>query len=182
MFFYKQAINTYEIIRTSNRDLEQSLQDSYTANVEKNYRQLAELLLQQDRILEAQRVLDLLKLQELDDYLRGIRRDDGPETELGLRDAETEIVQLFKEKQDELIALGEQLAFLTATPVQERTEEQKAEIIRLRRLEGVVLEEFKQFLKGDELEQQVARLRRTTGANNLELDELNALRDNLKTA
>jgi predicted Zn-ribbon and HTH transcriptional regulator len=37
------------------------------------YRKLADLLLQQDRILEAQRVLDLLKVQELDEYLDGVR-------------------------------------------------------------------------------------------------------------
>ena len=37
------------------------------------YRRLADLLLKQDRILKSQRVLDLLKVQELEDYLRGVR-------------------------------------------------------------------------------------------------------------
>ena len=48
-------------------------QQSYAETVADTYRHLANLLLQQNRVLEAQEVLDLLKLQELDDYLRNVR-------------------------------------------------------------------------------------------------------------
>jgi CHAT domain-containing protein len=178
--FYKEAINTYEQIRQTNQALEQSLQDSYTATIEDTYRHLADLLLQQDRILEAQRVIDLLKLQELDNYLRGIRRDGELDTGLGLREAEAAILRLYEAKQNELIALGQELADLAAIPVAERTDEQVARITELRRLEGFALETFKTFLQSDAIEEQVARLRRTTGAANLEINDLNALRDNLK--
>lgn len=72
--FYKQAVNVTETIRKDIRDLPLKLQESYTETVAGTYRRLADLLLQQDRILEAQQVLDLLKVQELDDYLAGVWR------------------------------------------------------------------------------------------------------------
>ncbi len=68
--FFKNGVNTYEAIRQSNRALAQSLQDSYTATVEDDYRALADLLIDRGRLAEAQRVLELLKVQELQDFTR----------------------------------------------------------------------------------------------------------------
>ncbi|MGP1385348.1 MAG: CHAT domain-containing protein, partial [Thainema sp.] len=97
--FLKEAINGYEGIRDSNRTLDTELQESYTATIEDKYRTLAELLLQQDRILEAQEVLDLLKLQELDDYLRDIRRgSDTPVQQLDFWPAEQAILDLYNQQ------------------------------------------------------------------------------------
>ena len=71
--FYKQSVQVREDIRSKLKGLPTNLQETYTTIVEDDYRALADLLLQQDRILEAQQVLDLLKVQELDDYLQGVR-------------------------------------------------------------------------------------------------------------
>jgi CHAT domain-containing protein/Flp pilus assembly protein TadD len=68
--FLKDAINTYETIRTDNRALDQELQDSYTETVVGRYRTLTDLLLEQGRILEAQQVLELLKVEELRAFTR----------------------------------------------------------------------------------------------------------------
>jgi CHAT domain-containing protein/predicted negative regulator of RcsB-dependent stress response len=70
--FLKQSVNVRESIRDSIRGLDSALQESYTKSVEEDYRRLADLLLQQGRVMEAQEVLDLLKLQELDDYLQNV--------------------------------------------------------------------------------------------------------------
>jgi tetratricopeptide (TPR) repeat protein len=67
--FYKQSVSVTESIRQELRSLPRQQQESYTQTVASTYRDLADLLLQQDRILEAQQVLDLLKVQELQDYL-----------------------------------------------------------------------------------------------------------------
>ncbi|HEY9646521.1 MAG TPA: tetratricopeptide repeat protein [Chroococcidiopsis sp.] len=89
--FFKQAVNITESIRQNLQTLSQEQQQSYTTTVADTYRRLADLLLQQDRVLEAQQVLDLLKLQELEDYLRDVRGNAqtakgvdfwAPETEL----------------------------------------------------------------------------------------------------
>ena len=66
IIFFQEAVNIYEEFRERHQSFEQDNQTTFTAAVEDTYRKLADLLLQQDRILEAQQVLDLLKVQELD--------------------------------------------------------------------------------------------------------------------
>ena len=76
--FYKQSVIVREGIREGIRGLERELQESYTATVAGTYRRLADLLLSQDRIWEAQQVLELLKLQEIQDFTRSpIDRGEG---------------------------------------------------------------------------------------------------------
>ena len=75
--FYKDAVNTYESIRTDIIELSQDLQDSYTATVESTYRNLTDLLLEQGRILEAQQVLELLKVEELREFTRATYTTEG---------------------------------------------------------------------------------------------------------
>ena len=75
--FYKDAVNTYEAIRTNITELSQDLQYSYTATVEGTYRSLTDLLLEQGRILEAQRVLELLKIEELREFTRATYTTEG---------------------------------------------------------------------------------------------------------
>ncbi len=70
IFFYKQAIARIEIIRENLQPLSQSVQQRYTQTVEDFYRNLAGLLLQQNRESEALQVLELLKLQEIRSYLQ----------------------------------------------------------------------------------------------------------------
>jgi len=60
--FYKQSVNVREGIRQDNRTLDRKLQESYTQSVAYTYRQLADLLIAQGRIREAQQVLERLKL------------------------------------------------------------------------------------------------------------------------
>ena len=73
--FYKQAINTIEPIRENLRSLPLETQQRYTQTVAASYRELAALLLEQERVFEAQQVLDLLKIQELEDYLYDVKAD-----------------------------------------------------------------------------------------------------------
>ena len=76
ILFYKQSINVSEAIRKDIKKLDKELQQSYLATVENTYRDLADRLLQQNRIMEALQVLDLLKVQELEDYLKTIKGSD----------------------------------------------------------------------------------------------------------
>ena len=71
--FYKQAVSIAESIRKDNRPLSRDLQSSYTKTVAGTYRNLADLLLSQGRVLEAQQVLELLKIQELRDFTKDTR-------------------------------------------------------------------------------------------------------------
>ncbi len=95
--FYKQSVNVRETIRDGIRKLSREEQASYTQSVESSYRNLADLLLKQNRVMEAMQVLDLLKVQELQDYLKDIKGNQLTAQGLPLLPQEREIVQAFKQ-------------------------------------------------------------------------------------
>ncbi|MEA5466940.1 CHAT domain-containing protein [Leptothoe sp. PORK10 BA2] len=181
ILFLKQSINTYETIRTSIQSLDQSSQEAFADTIDHHYRTLADILLQQDRILEAQRVLDLLRVQELDNYVRGVRGNENTQSGIALRPDEQEIIKRYEAHQDELIKLGQERATLAKIAPDQRTPEQQARIEELRQLERAVLAGFQIFSEQPDIVTLVQRLRNTLGATNIELGELNALRDNLQT-
>ncbi|MEM9218954.1 MAG: tetratricopeptide repeat protein [Cyanobacteria bacterium P01_F01_bin.150] len=74
--FLKEAINVWETIRTGLRERPQEELLSYTNTVVNDYRQLVELLLSQGRIMEALQVLDLLKVQELQDFFKDVNGNE----------------------------------------------------------------------------------------------------------
>ncbi len=91
ILFYKQAINVRESIRKDIRGLSQEDQTSYLQTVAESYKSLANLLLKQGRIMEALQVLDLLKVQEIEDYLENIKGSDRTAQGIGILDAERAI-------------------------------------------------------------------------------------------
>jgi CHAT domain-containing protein/Flp pilus assembly protein TadD len=97
----KQSVNLYEFIRMGLVELPQELRASYTESVADTYRFLADLLLDQGRVLEAQQVLELLKNEELRDYTKNTR--NGPSTNgTPLTPPEKAVVPVY----DQLISLG----------------------------------------------------------------------------
>ncbi len=74
--FYKQSVNLTESIRKELRVLSIEQQKSYQQTVAANYRVLAVLLLKKGRVMEALQVLDLLKVQELQDYLQNVKGNE----------------------------------------------------------------------------------------------------------
>jgi CHAT domain-containing protein len=88
ILFYKQSINVREAIRKDIRKLDKQEQRSYLGTISSSYKNLAGLLLNQGRIMEALQVLDLLKVQELEDYLKNIKGSD--RTTQGVRILEPE--------------------------------------------------------------------------------------------
>ena len=121
IIFYKQAVNTYETIRKDIRGLPKELQNSYKETVAKSYRNLADLLLQQNRVLEAQRVLDLLKVQELDEFLRGVRGNTNTQRGIENLPPEQQINQGYQKLIDQAIAIGKELTELRSIKPKERT-------------------------------------------------------------
>ncbi|MFK8186208.1 MAG: CHAT domain-containing protein [Phormidesmis sp.] len=96
--FYKKSVNTREGIRASNAELSPELRLSFVETISDDYRALAGLLLQQDRVFEAQEVLDLLRVQELDDYLRTVRADNPVNGILNYWDAEKNMLSRYAER------------------------------------------------------------------------------------
>ena len=70
ILFGTEAVNSYQKIRRDISDLDKDLQAVFAQSKSYTYRQLAELLVETDRLGEAEQVLDLLKEQELKDIVR----------------------------------------------------------------------------------------------------------------
>ncbi|CAN1213269.1 CHAT domain-containing protein [Tumidithrix helvetica PCC 7403] len=86
---YKQSVSIQESIRKDLNGLSKEEQKSFLETVADTYRHLADLLLKQGRVTEAMQILDLLKIQELEDYLKNIKGND--RTSQGIRLLEPEV-------------------------------------------------------------------------------------------
>ncbi|MEW6492583.1 MAG: tetratricopeptide repeat protein [Cyanobacteriota bacterium] len=103
--FYKEAVNITEFIRQDLQKLTLEEQKTYTETVASTYRSLADLLLSQGRILEAQQVLELLKVQELRNFTKDTRAGGEETTGITTNSTETEILKIH----GTLIALGRKI-------------------------------------------------------------------------
>jgi CHAT domain-containing protein len=77
ILFGKQAVNSYQQIRKNITGLDKELQAGFAESKSGTYRMLAALLVTQDRLGEAEQVLDLLKQEELKETVRGAPNDTG---------------------------------------------------------------------------------------------------------
>ncbi|MGA8145934.1 MAG: tetratricopeptide repeat protein [Candidatus Acidiferrales bacterium] len=96
IFFGKQAINSYQQIRRNIQGLEKSAQTAFTGSVEGTYRRLADLLVTQGRLFEAQQVLGLLKEEEFKEFTRD-DKSGGAAGTLALTSTETSLDRRYRE-------------------------------------------------------------------------------------
>ncbi|MCL1491077.1 MAG: tetratricopeptide repeat protein [Pseudanabaena sp. Salubria-1] len=171
ILFYKQSVNVTETIRKDIRKLDKDTQKSYLATVEKTYRNLADLLLKQDRILEAQQVLDLLKVQELSDYLKTVRGNTQTAQGIDLQRPEQNIIALASE----------------LTNLQQKDRDNKLSDTEQQRLAQLVQTErdqnkqFNSFLNSPEIKKLITELRRVEDQQNLNLSSYRKLQKDVLT-
>jgi CHAT domain-containing protein/Tfp pilus assembly protein PilF len=175
--FYKQSVSQYEILRQNIRTLPKETQETYTKTVEHTYRNLADLLLKADRVLEAQQVLDLLKVQELNNYLNNVR--SGAQ-ELYVLPPETEILKQYGALNTSAIELGQKLTTLRVIPEASRTKPQQQEIDRLVKLQDQLNQQFNQFRDRPDIQKLLTALSPKVLRQTVDTSRLDALRDDLK--
>ena len=110
--FYKQSVNITESLRRELRSFTLEDRQAYTGKVADTYRNLANLLLQENRVMEAQQVLDLLKVQELQDYLKEVRGNDQTARGVDLLPSEQKIVTDYSAMQNRLVQAERELTEL----------------------------------------------------------------------
>jgi len=107
IYYGKQAVNTVQSIRADIAGLGQDLQQSFLKGNEKPYHMLAEILIAQGRLAEAEQVLALLKEEE---YFQYIRRDAAEASALNRRadltPEEAEYEKRYREIGDQLMTIG----------------------------------------------------------------------------
>ncbi|MGJ3251917.1 MAG: tetratricopeptide repeat protein [Elainellaceae cyanobacterium] len=180
IIFLKRSVNTWESIRKDLTSLSVEQQKSFTDSVAGAYRRLADILLATNRILEAQQVLDLLKVQELDDYLRGVRGNAVTASGIEFWQPEQEILERFNAQQQQAIELGQELTELRQIPEDDRTPTQQQRIDELVRIEEDLNRQFNDFIDSDEILDLVSQLNVTTQRQTLNLEDVARLRDDLR--
>ncbi|MEB3218957.1 MAG: CHAT domain-containing protein [Nostocales cyanobacterium 94392] len=178
--FYKQSVNIYETIRQNLKVLPKEQQESYTETVADTYRNLADLLLKQNRILEAQRVLDLLKVQELDNYLTNVRGNQKTSSGIPLLSQEEKVARQLAAIQGKEIELGKELTKLQQLCSAKCTSAQENRKEEIYQLQQLIRQEYNAFIKGDEVKALIRQLNQTAQEQNLRLANLNRLSDNLQ--
>ena len=118
ILFGTDAVNSYQKIRRNISGLDKELQSGFTQSKSITYRVLAEMLVQTDRLAEAEQVLDLLKEEELKEVVRGAAEGSARKLEsLALSQAQQK-AQIDLENQEKasiaLIDLAADLATLQA--------------------------------------------------------------------
>jgi CHAT domain-containing protein/Tfp pilus assembly protein PilF len=106
IFFGKQAVNLLQQVRGNIQGLDKQLQTSFVASNANYYHDLADLLIAQNRLPEAEQVLDLLKQQEYSDYTRGAAADTL--SPLTLTPAEQQAEQDYQKSTAQIVSLGQQ--------------------------------------------------------------------------
>jgi CHAT domain-containing protein/Tfp pilus assembly protein PilF len=103
----KQAINRFQELRSSIRGLDVNLRKKYLASVADTYRDLANILIEQGRIAEAEEVLAMLKEEEAFEYQR---RDDRVARDLlqtsTLTDSERTAIAGYEKLAEQITAIG----------------------------------------------------------------------------
>lgn len=175
IFYGKQAVNIHQETRTKIQGLGQEVAKSFIKARERTYRQLAELLIGEGRLPEAQQVLKLLKEEEYFDY---IRRDAGESDALGgsaaLTPTEAEWEERYRQVADNVAAIGSERSELLAKKLRSRVEEE-----RLTHLDADLRaagHAFQKFL--DELAVEFGNTKRAARLN--ELRESQALMEDLR--
>ncbi|MEP0751460.1 tetratricopeptide repeat protein [Trichocoleus sp. Lan] len=178
--FLKQSVNVTEAIRKDLRSLPKEQQQSYTETVAATYRRLADLLLKENRVLEAQRVLDLLKVQELDDYLRTVQGNENTKPGVEYLPLEERLLGEYNTELASVVQIGKELQKLQKIPASDRTPQQEQRRRQIETAQRATTRKFLDFIVSPQIVALVGQLNQTTGGENLSPQMLVGLQDNLK--
>lgn len=104
--FQKSAINVYQSQRTRVAVINDEALTSYTKTLESHYQELADLLVSQGRLSEAQDVLEMLKESEHFDFIRRSSSADPRQTRVGLSATEQHWMSRYRAISDQLAKMG----------------------------------------------------------------------------
>ncbi len=145
IFYGKLAVNVYQAMRANLRPLSKELQQSFLKSREEIYRELADLLIEEGRLAEAQQVIGLLKEEE---YFEFIRRDVQAAPSLPTRAEmtaeEARLLDEYKRLADRVTAIGVEISALEAKL--DRAPEEERRLAELATQRATANQFFQQFL------------------------------------
>ncbi|BAY27088.1 TPR repeat-containing protein [Calothrix sp. NIES-2100] len=179
IFFYKHCLINREMARLNPSLLSAPQPDAYSITVAQTYRILADKLLKQERVAEAQRSLDLLKVEELQGFLQGVRGNEGTAKGIDIIPPEKPTKQKLDQTLDNAVELGKELTKLRKIPPEKRSPQQKQRIEQLVLTQQQLLKQFNDFIASPPVKSQLDQISLTAKGQNLNLANINELRDNL---
>src|SRR5579884_1398544 len=166
IFYGKQSVNAYQAIRADIKGLDKDIQKGFLEANRDTYRTLADLLIQDGRLPEAQQVLGLLKQEEYFEFVRRDQNEAGPSGHADYTPREAEWDKRYREISDRVTAIGLEFSALYAKKNRKPAEE--ARLATLDKDRVAASHEFQKFL--DALAAEFAK---NTGVAN----RLDTLRD-----
>jgi CHAT domain-containing protein len=133
------------------------------------------LLLQEDRIIEAQRILDLLKVQELDDYLQDVQRSPQTETGVTFWQPEAQILALY----DEVLLAGTELTQLQSRNPNSLSPNEQDRLTELTAQQNQLYTSFIDWLEHPEIIDSLDQLRADTRSRTVDIENFTDLQDQL---
>jgi CHAT domain-containing protein len=178
--FGKQAVNIYQELRTGIKDLEKDTQKTFLQSKEETYRTLADLLISEGRLPEAQEVLEMLKEEEYFKFIRGDTGDTSSEARRATRTPEEiEWENRYRQIADKLTALGRERGELMKKEARTAAEERR--LAELEESLTISAQAFQKFLDqllrelSDEMGSSEAAKKRVS-----DLEETQGLMDDLR--
>lgn len=171
IYFGKQAVNTVQSMRERLRNLDRDSQQAFVRVKGAIYRHLADLLIDDGRVVEAQQVVAMLKEEEFFDFVRRDARRDVRSTSLGLTGEENAWQTLQQQGDLRIAALGAEQEELRRKAKVEAglSEDEKARLAAIGEKLRVARSTFEQYL--GKLLQDVAK--KGGSERNLEVGEKN---------
>ncbi|MGD1809477.1 CHAT domain-containing protein [Dapis sp. BLCC M126] len=180
IIFYKSSVNVTEAIRQDIQALSLVQKQSYAQKIADTYRSLADLLLQQNRVIEAQKVLDLLKVQELDNYLKNVEGNEQTALGIELLPQEKELLDNYNAIQNQAVQVNEELTKLENILPVNRSVTQQQQITKLEAQKQQIQAKFKNFISNEEIVKILQQLQEKTGGESLDITNLSRLQNILK--
>jgi CHAT domain-containing protein/uncharacterized protein HemY len=145
-FFGKQAINLIQDMRTSIQQVGSEAQQTLLKFREETYRNLADLLIAQGRLPEAEQVIRMLKEEEYFEYIRRDNKNSPASEKATLTPEEAALEKRYREIADKLTELGTERSALLEK--QSRTPEEEQRLTKLEADLTIAGQMFQKFLDG----------------------------------
>lgn len=179
VYFYKLSVNVRESIRKDLRSLSREDQNAFKQSVSDIYRGLASMLLEQGRIMEALQVLDLLKVQELQDYLQDVKGNDITAQGIELLPQEQTLSKLITEVESQSNSLNNELDSLRKLP--NPNDVQRARITEISKIQLAANQKLVSLFDSNNVKTIENDLQQNAIADNLKLNAYISLQERLKS-
>ena len=146
IFFGKQAVNIYQEVRSTLSTLDHETQRDFLKSKEQTYRDLADLLISQGRLPEAEQVIRMLKEEEYFDYIRRDETNSPKAEKAALTPEEVAIEKRYREIADKLSEIGTERS--TLLEKKSRTPEEEQRLAKLEVDLTIAGQMFQKFLDG----------------------------------